>query len=201
MSVSRVAPPRVLSRACIPGRTPVHEPRWFRASLCRYLRRLSRRRQEGRACLGRPNPEVRRDAMGRVPFPPLPTVIGARPLVLLTFFNFHVLRGRRLRAPQVCTRSCLARYEALPRRSIPSKLSKNHSPGQKKPRWFANRPGLFAGLEGSMCKPSGPVVRKGLLHGLAAVEFMRIHALALRPRPLRPRERIAVEDRGRVSGR
>ena len=99
MSVPRVAPPRVLSRACIPGLTPVHEPRWFRASLCRYLRRFSQRRQEGRACLGRPNPEVRRDAMGRVPFPPLPTVIGARPLILLTFFNIHILRGRRLRAP------------------------------------------------------------------------------------------------------
>ena len=37
--------------------------------------------------------------MGRAPFPPLPTVIGARPLILLTFFNIHVFRGRRLRAP------------------------------------------------------------------------------------------------------
>ena len=101
MSVSRVAPPRVLSRACIPGSVPVHEPRWFRASLCRYLRRICQRRQEGRACLGRPNPKVRRDAMGRVPFPPLPAVIGARPLVLLTVFNIHVRRGRRSRAPPV----------------------------------------------------------------------------------------------------
>ena len=38
--------------------------------------------------------------MGRAPFPPLPTVIGARPLVLLNFFNIHIHRGRRLRAPQ-----------------------------------------------------------------------------------------------------
>lgn len=202
MSVSRVAPPCVLSRACIPGSVPVHEPRWFRASLCRYLRRICQRRQEGRACLGRPNPKVRRDAMGRVPFPSLPAVIGARPLVLLTVFNIHVRRGRRSRAPPV-----LPLRLPRPMRSTAPALNTIHvvrerfTGAKKNPGGFANRPGLFASLEGSTCKPSRPVVQQGLPHALATIEFMRIHAHALCLRPLRTGERIAGELHCRVPGR
>ena len=42
---------------------------------CAAIPAAFRRRQEGRACLEGPNPKVRRDAMGNVPFPPLPAVI------------------------------------------------------------------------------------------------------------------------------
>ena len=74
MSVSRIAPPRVLSRARIPNRSWCVSRATSAHRLCRYPRRF-RRGQEGRACLDGPNPKIRRDAMGSAPFPPLPTVI------------------------------------------------------------------------------------------------------------------------------
>ena len=58
---------------------PVHEPRYFRASPCRYPRPRPRT-TGGWTCLDRPHSRARRDTMGYAPFPPLPTVSSARPL-------------------------------------------------------------------------------------------------------------------------
>jgi len=74
MSVSRIAPPRVLSRAGIPNRSWCVSPILPRIA-CAAIPAAFQREQEGRTCLDGPNPKVRRDAMGSAPFPPLPTVI------------------------------------------------------------------------------------------------------------------------------
>ena len=77
--VQRVAPPRVLSLARIPG-----SHRYLnRTTSARRLAAIPGRPEDegGRTCLGRPELLLRRKARGNLPFPPLPTVISARPLI------------------------------------------------------------------------------------------------------------------------
>ena len=143
MSVSRIAPPRVLSRARIPSRSWCVSRATSAHRLCRYPRRFQRG-QEGRACLDGPNPKIRRDAMGSAPFPPLPTVIRRQAGIPLfgrsrrgavlpagaERTNLGVRTGAQARAAGTCSR--LARREALPRHITQSTLSKNIRQGTKK---------------------------------------------------------------------
>ena len=154
MSVSRIAPPRVLSRARIPNRSWCVSRATSAHRLCRYPRRF-RRRQEGRACLDGPNPKIRRDAMGSAPFPPLPTVIRRQAAIPRFDRNRRGLcfrpkpknesgcpdrragaRRGKLRPPRP-TRSAAPTHHTIP-------VVKEHPSGQqKKPWWLSNRPELF----------------------------------------------------------
>lgn len=80
-----------------------------------------------------------------------------------------------------------------------SSFSLTLSPKQKTPV-ARNPPGLLAAPEGFPCKPSEPVIQKGLLHLLAMIEFNRTLAGLLRSRQMYAAERIACERHDRVPG-
>ena len=205
MLVSRIAPPRVPSRARIPGRLKPNQcvnPLLPRIA-CAAIPAAFQRGREGRACLDGPNPKVRRDAMGNVPFPPLPAVIrrqAATPLrpkpkrgVLpaeAERTNQGVQTSAQARAEG--TRGRLARSEALPRHITQSPLSKNIRQGNKKAlAVFEPTRAFRADPEGSVCKPSRPDVLRRLTHVIPTIESMPFHEQTARPQGLRPCERAA----------
>lgn len=106
-SVSRIAPPRVLSRARIPGRLKPNQcvnPLLPRIA-CTAIPAAFRRGQEGRACLDGPNPKVRRDAMGSAPFPPLPAVIRRQAAIPLRPKPKGVVRSAEADRTNQCVRT------------------------------------------------------------------------------------------------
>lgn len=202
MSVSRIAPPRVLSRARIPNRS------WCVSSIlpriaCTAIPAAFQRGREGRACLDGPNPKVRRDAMGSAPFPPLPAVIRRQAAIPLRPKPKGVVRSAEAEWTNQCvrtgaqeraegTRGRLARRETLPRHITQSPLSKNIQQGNKKALVVFEPTRAFrADPEGSVCKPSRPVVIRRLTHVFLAIESMPFHEHAARPQGLRPCEPAA----------
>lgn len=156
MSVSRIAPPRVLSRARIPGRPKPNQcvsPILPRIA-CAAIPAAFQRGQEGRACLDGPNPKVRRDAMGSAPFPPLPTVIrrqaaipagrSRRGLSVRSKPNGRIsMSGQaRRRAPREPA-AASPDAKRCPDTSHNPRCQRTSVRATKKPWWFSNRPELF----------------------------------------------------------
>ena len=113
------------------------------------------------------------------------------------------VRGRRMDAPP----SLLLRPLRTTRSTVPThhtiRVVKDRSPGpQKSPGGSEPTRALVAGLEGSFCKPSRTVFRRGLTHESTMNKFMRIHAHTARRLPIPgTRERIAGCHHDRLSGR
>ena len=201
MSVSRIAPPRVLSAGPHSWTTEAEQcvspilPRIAYAAIPAAVKQRGERaglawtdrtRKSGetpwgaplsRRCDGYPAP-------GR--HPPPPEAEGVVLPAEAERTNQGVRTSAQARAEE--TRGRLARREALPRHITQSPLSKTSSRTIKN---LEPTRAFRADPEGSVCKPSRPVVIRRLTHVILAIDSMPFHEHATRPQGLRPCDRAA----------